>query len=177
VRTERVRFAAVLRSRGRRWLDLFWLSDAQWMVIGPFIRRTSRALPRGRSEIISGIMHVIRSGCRSRDCPPPTGHPRRSNNRSTVVAARLLARACWQRWRKPAGLLKCLAGLDLHQGASLSPGWQRGGQSTGDRCLARPDRRPRSTSSPTSAAVIHLTPGNASDVTTAREVIDAVPDA
>jgi transposase len=47
-----------------------WLSDEAWAVIEPH-------LPKGRPgahrvddrRVISGILHVLRSGCRWRDCP------------------------------------------------------------------------------------------------------------
>jgi transposase len=53
---------------------LFWLSQRQWRVL-------RQVLPTGRSgpprqddhRIISGILHVLRSGCRWRDCPRDYG--------------------------------------------------------------------------------------------------------
>lgn len=53
---------------------LYWLSDAEWA-------RIERMLPRGRRgahrvddrRVISGIMHMLRSGARWRDCPPEYG--------------------------------------------------------------------------------------------------------
>lgn len=49
---------------------LYWLLDSEWSAIEPH-------LPRGRSgahrvddrRIISGIVHMLRSGARWRDCP------------------------------------------------------------------------------------------------------------
>jgi transposase len=54
--------------------DLFWLSDEAWVVIEPH-------LPHGRPgarrvddrRVISGILHVLKSGCRWRDAPPAYG--------------------------------------------------------------------------------------------------------
>ncbi len=53
---------------------LYWLSDSEWAAIEPH-------LPRGRSgahrvddrRIISGIVHMLRSGARWRDCPSAYG--------------------------------------------------------------------------------------------------------
>lgn len=56
--------------------DLFWLSDEQWAVLAPFMP-TNRPGARRVDDrrVISGIVHVIRSGCRWRDCPPEYGPP------------------------------------------------------------------------------------------------------
>ena len=52
----------------------YWLSDAEWAAIEPH-------LPRGRSgahrvddrRVVSGIVHMLRSGARWRDCPAEYG--------------------------------------------------------------------------------------------------------
>ena len=52
----------------------FWLSDEQWALIKPYL--PYRAAGRRREDdrrIISGIIHVPRSGCRWRDCPSEYG--------------------------------------------------------------------------------------------------------
>jgi transposase len=54
--------------------DPYWLSDEAWAVIEPH-------LPHGRPgarrvddrRVISGILHVLKSGCRWRDLPPTYG--------------------------------------------------------------------------------------------------------
>jgi len=49
---------------------LFLLSDRQWGLIKPHL--PYRAADRRREDdrrIISGIIHVLQSGCRWRDCP------------------------------------------------------------------------------------------------------------
>ncbi len=53
---------------------LFWLSDQQWELIRPHL--PYRAAGKRREDdrrIISGIIHVLQSGCRWRDCPPGYG--------------------------------------------------------------------------------------------------------
>lgn len=54
--------------------DLFWLSDEQWAVIEPFMPKNQPG-PERRDDrqIISGIVHVLTSGCRWRDCPSAYG--------------------------------------------------------------------------------------------------------
>jgi len=84
--------------------DLFWLSDAQWAVIEAFMPRNQPGPERKEDRrIISGILHVLTSGCRWRDCPsaygPRTTVYNRFNRRSrrgfwkAMLAA--LAEAGW----------------------------------------------------------------------------------
>ena len=48
----------------------YWLSDRQWQAIEPLIPMTRRGVKPGRNrEVISGILHVLKFGCRWRDCP------------------------------------------------------------------------------------------------------------
>ncbi|MDP4026647.1 transposase [Methylobacterium sp. NEAU 140] len=50
--------------------DLFWLSDVQWAAIEPFMPKDQPGPERKDDrQIISGLLHVITSGCRWRDCP------------------------------------------------------------------------------------------------------------
>ena len=54
--------------------DVFWLSDAQCAVIEPYMPRNQPGPEReDDGRIISGILHVITSGCRWRDCPAAYG--------------------------------------------------------------------------------------------------------
>src|SRR6266566_117987 len=51
--------------------NLFWFSDGQWARIEPFIPSNRRGVkPKNNRRILSGIMHVLKSGCRWVDCPP-----------------------------------------------------------------------------------------------------------
>ena len=46
--------------------DLFWLSDAQWAVMEPFMPKNRPGARRvDDRRTISGIVHVIKSGCRN----------------------------------------------------------------------------------------------------------------
>src|SRR5881296_3625619 len=54
--------------------NLFWFSDGQWARIEPFIPSNRRGVkPKNNRRILSGIMHVLKSGCRWVDCPPEYG--------------------------------------------------------------------------------------------------------
>ena len=52
---------------------LFWLSDDAWAKIDPHLPHEKRGKPRvGDRRVLSGILHVPKTGCRWRDAPP---HP------------------------------------------------------------------------------------------------------
>src|ERR1700704_6304687 len=54
--------------------NLFWFSDGQWARIEPFIPSNRCGVkPKNNQRILSGIMHVLKSGCRWVDCPPEYG--------------------------------------------------------------------------------------------------------
>lgn len=53
---------------------LYWLSDGEWARIEPLLPRGRRGARRvDDRRIISGIVHLLRSGARWRDCPPAYG--------------------------------------------------------------------------------------------------------
>ena len=53
---------------------LFWLSDRQWTRISRLLPTNLTGPERGDDRrIISGIVHMLQSGARWRDCPPEYG--------------------------------------------------------------------------------------------------------
>ena len=53
---------------------LYWLSEAEWSRIEPLLPRGRRGARRvDDRRVISGIMHMLRSGSRWRDCPAAYG--------------------------------------------------------------------------------------------------------
>jgi transposase len=53
---------------------LFWLNDEQWAVLEPFMPRNQPGARRvDDRRVISGIIHVLKTGCRWRDCPQASG--------------------------------------------------------------------------------------------------------
>src|SRR5678810_741841 len=80
--------------------NLFWLSDEQWRQIEPHLPRDVRGKDRvDDRRVISGILHVIKSGCRWCDCPPEYGPPTTIYNRF----ARWAERGVWE------GMFRALA--------------------------------------------------------------------
>ena len=52
----------------------FWLSDTAWAVIDPLLPRNQPGARRvDDRRVISGIIHVLKSGCRWQDCPSVYG--------------------------------------------------------------------------------------------------------
>src|SRR5690348_2894892 len=55
--------------------DVYWLSDAEWASIEPLLPRGRRGAHRvDDRRVISGILQMLRSGARWRDCPPEYGN-------------------------------------------------------------------------------------------------------
>lgn len=53
---------------------LYWLNDTEWARIEPLLPRGRRGAHRvDDRRIISGIIHMLRSGARWRDCPTAYG--------------------------------------------------------------------------------------------------------
>lgn len=55
-------------------VTVYWLSDAEWSRIEPLLPRGRRGAHRvDDRRVISGIVHMLRSGARWRDCPAAYG--------------------------------------------------------------------------------------------------------
>ena len=53
---------------------LFWLSDEAWAAIEPHLPKNQPGARRvDDRRVISGILHVLKTGCRWRDCPKEYG--------------------------------------------------------------------------------------------------------
>src|ERR1044071_9611118 len=73
--------------------NLFWLSDEQWARIEPHLPSDVRGKERvDDRRVISGILHVLKSGCRWKDCPSEYGPPTTVDNRF----ARWAERGVWE---------------------------------------------------------------------------------
>jgi transposase len=74
--------------------SLFWLSDEAWKALEPHLPRGKPGKPRVDDRtVISGILHVLKTGCRWRDVPPAYGPPTTIYNRYN----RWSQRRIWQR--------------------------------------------------------------------------------
>src|SRR3981189_3109519 len=110
--------------------NLFWLSDEQWARIEPHLPTDVRGVERANDRrVISGIVHVLKSGCRWCDCPEVYGPPTTIYN-------------CFVRWARRGiweNLFRELAGKgrsadtqmidSTHVNAPLGSGRKRGSRS------------------------------------------------
>lgn len=158
--------------------DLFWLSDEQWAVLEPFMPKNQPGARRvDDRRIISGIIHMLKSGGRWRDCPAAYGPHTTVYNRYNRWSHRgfwramlaTLAEAGWVAESAALGSTYVKVHRSAHGvkgGRAQAIGPSRGGQTTKVHVLADVLGRP---------AVVHLTAGNVSDVKTAPEVLAAAP--
>ena len=73
---------------------LFWLSDEAWAAIDPHLPHGKPGKPRvDDRRVLSGILHVLKTGCRWRDVPPEYGPATTVYNRYN----RWSQRGIWQR--------------------------------------------------------------------------------
>src|SRR5271154_4964596 len=115
---------------------LFWLSNEAWAAIDPHLPRGKPGKPRvDDRRIISGILHVLKTGCRWRDVPPEYGPATTIYNR--MVAARALAASV----RADCSFWRCSSRTQPRQlaceSASLGSRRKKGGVGAGGRALAR----------------------------------------
>src|SRR4051812_30414629 len=72
----------------------FWLDDRQWAALEPLLPKNQPGARRKDDRrILSGIIHVLKAGCRWQDCPADYGPPTTIYNRFHRWARRGL----WQR--------------------------------------------------------------------------------
>jgi len=75
----------------------FWLSDEQWAAIEPLLPKNQPGARRKDDRrILSGIIHVLKVGCRWQDCPARYGPPTTIYNRFHRWARRGLWRRLFQ---------------------------------------------------------------------------------
>ena len=86
--------------------DQFWLTEAQFLNIAPHLPTDTRGKARvDDRRVISGIVHVIKSGGRWIDAPPEYGPRRRFTIAMSAGPPRASGSTCSTRSRKPAGRL------------------------------------------------------------------------
>ena len=107
----------------------FWLTDEQFAKIGPHLPTDTRGKERVDDRcVISGIVHVLKSGGRWVDAPPDYGPRKTLYNRYVRWAQKgvwmRLFEALAQAGGPPTNVLIELLG---GQGSPFGGGWKRGG--------------------------------------------------
>lgn len=134
-------------------MALFWLSDEAWVAIEPHLPKNQPGARRvDDRRVISGILHVLKVGCRWCDCPADYGP-------STTVYNR------FNRWSRRGFWLKLLDALAdsgaVTKSTAIDSTYVKAQRAAfGGKGGARRKRsaarvaagRPRSTRSPTSSA-------------------------
>jgi len=124
--------------------DHFWLDDGQFARLAPHLPTGTRGKPRvDDRRVISGIVHVLKSGCRWADAPAVYGPKKTLYNRFVRWAAKgvwvnifsVLAAA----GGPPAELLIDSSAVKAHRCASGGKGGRRARQSVA-RAAAGPPK-------------------------------------
>lgn len=126
---------------------LFWLNDEAWAAIEPHLPKNQPGARRvDDRRVISGILHVLKTGCRWQDCPAEYGPPTTIYNRFNRWSRRQL----WSRILDALvakGVLALSASIDssyvkAHRSAHGGKGGRRR-RLSGPRAAAKPPRSMR----------------------------------
>ena len=122
---------------------LFWLDDEAWAAIEPHLPKNQPGARRvDDRRVISGILHVLKTGCRWQDCPAEYGPSTTIYNRFNRWSGRQL----WSRILDALvakGVLALSASIDssyvkAHRSAHGGKGGE--GKPSARRAAARPPR-------------------------------------
>jgi transposase len=134
-------------------MGLFWLSDEAWAAIEPHLPSNQPGARRvDDRRVISGILHVLKVGCRWCDCPTEYGPPTTVYNRFN----RWSRRGFWLKLLEAladAGAVTRSAAIDSTYVKAQRAAFGGKGGAQRRRLVARAGAgRPRSMRSPTSSA-------------------------
>jgi transposase len=131
----------------------FWLSDGQWARLEPLLPNKPRGVPRvDDRRVISGIVHVLQSGCRWRDAPAIYGPPKTLYNRNVRWAAKGVWRDVFEALAAAGGPPAEVLIDSTHVKAHRSAAGGKGGRTSRRSVSAGAVATPRSTPSPTAKA-------------------------
>lgn len=128
----------------------FWLSDEQWVRLKPLLPNKPRGVPRvDDRRVISGIVHVLQSGCRWKDAPAVYGPPKTLYNRNVRWAAKGVWREVFEALAAAGGPPAEVLIDSTHVKAHRSAAGGKGGLTRRRSAAAEAGATPRSTPSPT----------------------------
>jgi transposase len=117
--------------------DLCWRSDDTWAKIEPHLPHGRPGAPRvDDRRVLSGILHVLKSGCRWRDAPPAYGPRTTLYNRYNRWARQGIWRRLFACAASAGGIPDELAIDPTHIKVHRSAGGGKGGSSGSDRPLS-----------------------------------------
>lgn len=110
---------------------LTWLSDTEWARIEPLLPRGRRGAHRvDDRRVISGIVHMLRSGARWRDCPAAYGPYTTIYNRFNRWGRQGLWHEIFRTLTGNSGIYGLAAIDSTHIKAHRSAGGGKGGRSS-----------------------------------------------
>ena len=129
----------------------FWLSEAQFARLAPHLPTDTRGGARvDDRRVISGIIHVLQSGCRWRDAPTAYGPHKTLYNRFVRWAAKGVwddvFEALAQAGGSPAAVMIDATHVKAHRSAAGGKGGPKRRPSADPAAGAQPKSTPRSTS-------------------------------
>ena len=128
----------------------FWLSDGQWERLRSLLPNKPRGVPRvDDRRVISGIVHVLQSGCRWKDAPAIYGSPKTLYNRNVRWAAKGVWREVFETLAAAGGPPAAVLIDSTHVKAHRSAAGGKGGRANRRSVSAGVVATPRSTPSPT----------------------------
>ena len=117
--------------------ESFWLSDEQFGRLAPLLPTDTRGVPRvDDRRVISGIIHVLQSGCRWRDAPAEYGPHKTLYNRFVRWARKGVWQGVFVRLADSGGPPAAVMLDSTHVKAHRSAAGGKGGRDPGDRPLA-----------------------------------------
>jgi len=133
--------------------DRFWLTDAQFAKIAPHLPTGTRGKPRvDDRRVISGIIHVLKSGGRWVDAPDVYGPRKTLYNRFVRWAAKGVWESVFARLAEAGGPPVALMLDATHVKAHRSAAGGKGGPRRRPSAAPAAGAPPRSTSPSTSTA-------------------------
>lgn len=131
---------------------LFWLSDGQWAAVEPHLPRNQPGARRvDDRRVISGIIHVLKIGCRWQDCPAHYGPSTTVYNRFNRWSRRRFWLKLLEAMAEAGAVPRSTAIDSTYVKAQRSAFGGKGGPKSRRSARRAAVRRPRSTPSPTSS--------------------------
>jgi transposase len=132
---------------------LYWLSDAEWARLEPLMPRGRRGARRvDDRRVISGIVHMLRSGARWRDCPGAYGPYTTVYNRFNRWSRQGIWFAMFEALTGSTGITGMVAIDSTHIKAHRSAAGAKGGPTPKPSVIPGAGAPPRSTLSRTPKA-------------------------
>jgi transposase len=131
----------------------FWLSDGQWARLRPLLPNKPRGVPRvDDRRVISGIVHVLQSGCRWKDAPAIYGPRKTLYNRHKRWSEKGVWRAVFEALAAEGGPSAEVLIDSTHVKAHRSAAGGKGGRTPRRSASAGVAETPSFTRSPTHKA-------------------------